>query len=93
MNPQYGVKTAVVRGQVLSVAQLKQATDQFRQQRDFTVILTAVGWALNAVEANVAAHLKTFDLSDDISLNVRPNVLFLPGVGIVPGVRVAMAFN
>lgn len=93
VNPLYGVKTATVRGRVLSVAQLKQATDQFRQQRDLTIILTAVGWALNAVEANVAAHLKTFDLSDDISLNVHPNVLPLPGAGLVPGVRVAMTFR
>lgn len=93
VNPLYGVKTATVRGKVLSVAQLKQASDQFRQQRDLTIILTAAGWALNAVEANVAAHLKTFDLSDDISLNVHPSVLPLPGVGLVPGVRVAMTFK
>lgn len=93
VNPLYGVKTAVVRGHVLSVAQLKQATSQIRQQRDLTVILFAAGWALNAVEANVAAHLKTFDLSDDISLKVRPNVLPVPGVGFVPAVRVAMTFK
>lgn len=93
VNPVYQVKTAVVRGRVLSVSQLKQATDQFRQQRDLTIILTAVGWALNAVEANVAAHLKTFDLSDDISLRIHPNVLPGAGAGIVPGVRVAMTFK
>ncbi|CCH55428.1 hypothetical protein BN8_04686 [Fibrisoma limi BUZ 3] len=86
-------KVAVVRGQVLSVDQLKRASDQFRRQRDLTVILTAAGWALNAVEANVAAHLKTFDLSDDLTLKIHPSIQPTGGLGIVPGVRLAMTFN
>ncbi|QKZ12601.1 DUF5683 domain-containing protein [Spirosoma sp. KUDC1026] len=93
VNSQYNAKVAVVRERVLTVQQLKRATDQFQRQRDLTVILTAVGWALNAVEANVAAHMKTFDLSDDISMNVHPNILPLPGTGIIPGVRVAFTFK
>jgi hypothetical protein len=93
VNVQYSAKVAVVRDQVLTVQQLKRATDQFQRQRDLTIILTAVGWALNAVEANVAAHLKTFDLSDDISMKVHPNIVPLPGLGIIPGVRVAFTFK
>lgn len=93
VNPQYQAKIAVVNSRPLTVQQLKRATDQFQRQRDLTVILTAVGWALNAVEANVAAHMKTFDLSDDISMKVHPNILPLPGTGIVPGVRIAFTFK
>jgi hypothetical protein len=93
INPLYQAKVATVRDRVLTVQQLKRASDQFQRQRDLTIILTAVGWALNAVEANVAAHMKTFDLSDDISMKVHPNVLPMPGTGIVPGVRVAFTFK
>ena len=50
-------------------------------------------WVINIVEANVAAHLKTFDLTDDISMLVEPNVLPMPGVGFGPGVRVAFTFK
>jgi len=93
INPIYQAKVAVVDDRPLTVQQLKRATDQFQRQRDLTVILTAVGWALNAVEANVAAHLKTFDLSDDISMKVHPSIVPLPGLGIIPGVRVAFTFK
>ncbi len=75
----------------LGIAQLKQATSQFRGYRDLNVILTVAIWALNAVEANVAAHLKTFDLSDDISLRVQPNLHPTITGTSVPGVR--LTFN
>lgn len=85
-----GTKTAIVDGYVLSVQQLKRASDQYRQQRDLTLILTVVGWALNAVEANVAAHLMSFDLSDDLSLRVAPSLLPTGVTGFAPGIRLTM---
>lgn len=92
-NPQAGTQTAIVRGEVRSVQQLKQITDQFRRQRDLTILLTVLGWALNAVEANVAAHLKTFDISDDISMRVDPTIYAFPGLGVIPGIRVALTVS
>ncbi|TAE21388.1 MAG: hypothetical protein EAZ91_25270 [Cytophagales bacterium] len=74
----------------LPVAPLKQQTDFFRRYRDLNVIIIVAVWALNAVEANVAAHLKTFDLSDDLTLRVQPNLLpTLNGVP-APGVRLTL---
>ncbi|GAB3993317.1 hypothetical protein GCM10028807_28250 [Spirosoma daeguense] len=78
---------------VYSVATAKNAYDTYRRYRDLNVILSVVLYALNAVEANVAAHLKTFDLSDDISMRIEPNVLPIPGTGPVPGVRIALSFK
>ena len=89
----YQVKVAIVDGRKISVTQLQQASNQYHQWRDLTIILTAAGWALNAVEANVAAHMITFDLTDDISMRVRPKVISVPGVGIIPGIRVAFIFK
>lgn len=71
----------------------KNVYDTFRRYRDLNILLSGVLWAINIVEANVAAHLRTFDLSDDISMQVEPNVLTLPGTGFVPGVRVAFTFK
>nr|WP_293834665.1 DUF5683 domain-containing protein [uncultured Arsenicibacter sp.] len=76
-------KTAVVRikrdGQWqdvrFGVAQLKTITDIYHRYRDLNVILMAAFWGLNAVEANVAAHLKTFDMSDDLSMQVKPMLI------------------
>lgn len=79
--------------QVRTKATAKNAYDTYRRYRDLNILLSAVLWGINIVEANVAAHLKTFDLTDDISMRVEPNVLPLPGAGFVPGVRVAFTFK
>ena len=71
----------------------RNAYDTFRRYRDLNILLSVVLYAVNIVEANVAAHLKTFDLTDDISMLVEPNVLPMPGTGLVPGVRVAFTFK
>ncbi|GAB3508092.1 DUF5683 domain-containing protein [Emticicia fontis] len=55
-------------------AQVEPAVTSFRRYRDLTVIMFAVGWTLQAVQANVSAHLKTFDMSDDISLKFEPSI-------------------
>ncbi|WP_157580282.1 DUF5683 domain-containing protein [Rudanella lutea] len=78
--------------QRLGVAQLKSATSTYQRYRDMNVIITVALWALNAIEANVAAHLKTFDLSDDLSLRIRPNLRSVSGT-TVPGVRLTLNFK
>ncbi|MGF7214776.1 hypothetical protein GGR92_000916 [Spirosoma lacussanchae] len=76
-----------------STAGAKNAYDFYRRYRDLNILLSIVLYAVSAVEANVAAHLKTFDLSDDISMRVEPTVLPLPGTGPVPGIRLALTFK
>lgn len=73
----------------------KAGYDLYRRYRDLNILLSAALWGIQIVEANVAAHLKTFDLSDDISMRVQPSVLPVPGLGpgFVPGVRVAFTFK
>ena len=91
-------KTALVyvrgRGELrLSVQQLRTATDTYHRYRDLNVILLAAFWALNAVEANVAAHLKTFDMSDDLSLRIKPTIIpTFTGLPIA-GVRLTFSFK
>ena len=88
------VTEVLINGSVFrSQTQAKSAYDFYRRYRDLNIILSIVVYAVNAVEANVAAHLKTFDLSDDISMRVEPTVLPMPGTGLVPGVRVALTFK
>ena len=40
--------------------------------RDYSIIATVLVYALNIVDANVFAHFNTFDISDDLTLNVEP---------------------
>jgi len=52
--------------------QLRQITDQFRRNRDVLIILTGVLYALNIIDAHVDAHLKEFDINEDLALSIRP---------------------
>ncbi len=49
--------------------------DQYRRNRDYSVVATLMIYVLNIIDANVFAHFKDFDVSDDISFNVRPTLV------------------
>lgn len=53
-------------------ANLRAERDYYRRNRDLFFILTALGYALTAVESYVDAHLKHFDVSENLSLRVGP---------------------
>ncbi|MDN4165257.1 DUF5683 domain-containing protein [Cytophagales bacterium LB-30] len=57
----------------LDEARLRNRIDYFRRNRDYLIILTGLAYALNIVDANVDAHLKEFDVSDDLSMKVGPS--------------------
>lgn len=44
----------------------------YQKNRDISVMLGALMYLINIIDANVDAHLKTFDVSDDLSLQVNP---------------------
>ena len=56
----------------LSDAQLVSAQKQFQKNRDLTMIVTVGLYILNIVEANVDAHLKQFNVNNNLSL--RPEI-------------------
>lgn len=43
-----------------------------RQNIDYSVLFFIAFWGLNVADAAVDAHLKTFDVSDDLSLQIKP---------------------
>ena len=44
----------------------------YKKYRDFGIIGVGIFYLLNIVDANVDGHLKTFDVSDNLSINVDP---------------------
>ena len=78
----------------LDVNQLKRLTDGYRRNRDYTFIGMVLAWTLNVVDANVSAHLKTFDVSDDISLKVKPTIDYQPfSQSLVSGLTLSFNFK
>jgi hypothetical protein len=59
---------------------LKQLQDQSKQYLDMTVLLGALGYTIQVLDAVASAHLKNFDISRDISMRMKP-VLQNNGVG------------
>lgn len=55
-----------------SASYLKNLRDSYRRNRDLCLILTAAVYAFQIVDAHVDAHLKDFDVSDDLTVRVDP---------------------
>ncbi len=47
---------------------LIEAQKYYRRQRDTALMLSILAYVLNIVDANVSAHLKQWNVSDDLSL-------------------------
>ncbi len=45
--------------------------DAFRQNVDYSVLAFLIIWGVNVVDATVFAHLRGFDVSDDLSLKLK----------------------
>jgi hypothetical protein len=44
----------------------------YQKYRDISIMLGALVYLVNIIDANVDAHLRTFDVSDDLSLQLNP---------------------
>lgn len=54
----------------------RENRDLFRNRRDLGYVYVGLAWGFNALDAYIFAHLKDFDVSDDVSMRV--------GVGLDP---------
>lgn len=65
-----------------SLQEVKVLQDEYKRWLDLTGLFTAVGYALQVMDAVVFAHLKDFDISRDISLRVQPVAVPNGGAGV-----------
>ncbi len=72
---------------------LVRNVDYWRQNRDLTILLLAAIYALNLIDANVDAHLSGFDISDDISMKIEPNVGTFASAGNSMGLSFKLQFK
>ncbi|WP_153042052.1 DUF5683 domain-containing protein [Rufibacter roseus] len=70
-DPNYGVGLYQDHG----TNNLRRGRDFFRKYRDLDIILAFLAYGLNIMEAHVHAHLKAFDVNDDLSLELKPNLI------------------
>lgn len=55
--------------------------NEFRKNQDYSALFFLLFWGLNIVDATVDAHLHNFNVSDDLSIKIKP--------AIIPGANAA----
>lgn len=79
---------------IYSDEDLVNLVDFHRANRDLMYVLTGIAYVLNIVDAAVDAHLYEFDISNDLSAIVKPNVqLFGPNLSPTPTVTISLNFG
>lgn len=58
----------------LNAESLQFYRNEFRKNRDYSLLYFLGAWALNVADATVFGHLKEFDVSDDLSLKLQPSL-------------------
>jgi hypothetical protein len=58
---------------------LQYNRDEFRRNVDYSAVAFVLLWGLNIIDASVDAHLKTFDVSPDLSLRIAPGYSEMAG--------------
>lgn len=66
----------VARGDATSLQYLK---NEYRKTVDYAALFFLLMWGLNVVDAAVDAHLKAFDVSDDLSFRFKPGYSEIAG--------------
>lgn len=77
----------------MTIDNVRRAKDTYRRWRDWSYFAIAATYAMAAIEANVAAHLKTFDLSEDLTMRIQPTVTSPGPTTLTPGVKLVFAFK
>jgi len=97
LKAEYDVDSTTVNNTGLSGDQLLVYKTKYRKFRDISVIGLAAVYVLNIIDANVDAHLKTFDVSDDLSLQIKPwEEVYFPSNGntsIAAGISIKLKFK
>ena len=56
----------------LSTDALEDGQERYQRDRDLSLLVTIAMYALNVVDANVDAHLKQFNVDDELSFDMKP---------------------
>lgn len=69
---------------------LRIQRDRYDKRRQSWYIYSVAIYGLQALEALVDAHLQNFDVSEDLSMGVKPVLVMPPGGGSLPGIGLVL---
>ncbi|PSL31443.1 DUF5683 domain-containing protein [Dyadobacter jiangsuensis] len=79
--------------ELLTKDQIVRNKNIWRRYRNVSILTSGLIYVLTIIEANVAAHLKTFDVSDDLTISIAPGSVKLPFAAPGPGLQVVFNFR
>ncbi len=56
--------------------------NEFRKNMDYSILFTLLFWGLNVIDATVDAHLKGFNVNDNLTLQVKPALISNQAIGV-----------
>lgn len=59
---------------LLGLSDYQNYRNTFRKNRDYSIFWFLILWGVNVADATVFAHLKDFDVSDDLTMHIQPNI-------------------
>jgi hypothetical protein len=74
-----------------SQQELKSDIDGYRRYRDLSVLALLAWHGLTIIDANVDAHFFNWDVSEDLSLKIRPQAMWIGG--LKPGIGMSLTLN
>lgn len=76
-----------------SASELLSATEYYRRNLEISILITTVWYILNIVDAAVDAHLYTYNVTDNLSLRITPDLLPpARAFRIQPGIKLSLRF-
>jgi hypothetical protein len=64
---------------------LQSYRNSFRRDRDYSILWFLIAWGVQVADATVFAHLKQFDVSSDLTMELNPTFdpqTRTPGLGL-----------
>ncbi len=79
----------------LSVTDLNTQKAVYDKYRDFSAVGILIIYALNVIDASIDGHFKTFDVSDNLSLSIKPKTFYCVQnpLGIGAGLSFSLTFK
>jgi hypothetical protein len=59
---------------ILAPESIERRYERFKRDRDYWIILSGLFYVLQIVDATVDAHLREFNINQDLSLNIQPSI-------------------
>jgi hypothetical protein len=56
--------------------------NEYRKNMDYSILFTLLFWGLNVIDATVDAHLKGFNVNENLTMEVRPAIISNQSMGV-----------